>query len=128
MQPGEPEKKLPRESLVQRAVETDPERCIGLVLHARSKLVCTEQRVEPAPPVGARGIDMRRRELRARPRQHDVRDAGIAIEQPILLDDDYMAPVAERIAAMLRTGTSPMTREDLLAPVDLMNAIDRLLV
>src|SRR5262245_37798733 len=54
MQPGEPKKKLPRELLVQRAVEADPKRGIGLVLYARSELVGAEQGVEPAPPVIAR--------------------------------------------------------------------------
>jgi hypothetical protein len=56
-----------------------------------------------------------------------VEGAGVAIEQPIVLGDDYMAPVADRIAAMFRTGASPMTRDELLAPVGLMNEINRLL-
>jgi predicted dehydrogenase len=52
---------------------------------------------------------------------------GISSEQPIPLGDDYMAPVAERIAEMFRTGRCPMTSEELLAPVTLMAEIDRLL-
>ena len=52
---------------------------------------------------------------------------GTVIDQPIPLGDNYMAPVCERIARMLRAGTSPMSRDDLLAPVALMEEVDRLL-
>jgi predicted dehydrogenase len=52
---------------------------------------------------------------------------AVAIEQPIPLGDDYMAPVCDRIASMLQTGKSPMSLEELLAPVGLMEEIDRLL-
>jgi predicted dehydrogenase len=48
-------------------------------------------------------------------------------EHPIPLGDDYMAPVAEKIAALFSTRRSPMTAEELLAPVTLMAEIDRLL-
>jgi hypothetical protein len=45
--------------------------------------------------------------------------------RPIRLGDDYMAPVTDRIAAMLRSGKG-MDRETLLAPIRLMAAIDAL--
>lgn len=48
-------------------------------------------------------------------------------EQPIPLGDDYMAPVANRIAAMLTSGRAEMNSEELLAPVRMMAEIDRLL-
>jgi predicted dehydrogenase len=47
-------------------------------------------------------------------------------DKPIPLGDDYMAPVADRIAAMLRSGQG-MDRETLLAPIRLMTAVDALL-
>jgi predicted dehydrogenase len=53
--------------------------------------------------------------------------AGSFLEQPIPLGKDYMAPVCERIASMLRTDIRPMSRDELLAPVALMEEIDRLL-
>jgi hypothetical protein len=56
-----------------------------------------------------------------------VTASGTSILQPVPLGDDYMAPVAAAIAAMLRAGASPMSREDLLAPVTLMAEIDALL-
>jgi predicted dehydrogenase len=46
---------------------------------------------------------------------------------PIPLGDDYMLPVVEQFAAMLRTGASPMTRAELTAPLALMEEIDALL-
>jgi predicted dehydrogenase len=56
-----------------------------------------------------------------------VASPRLNLDCPIPLGDDYMAPVAEKIAAMLRTGQSSMTREELLAPVKLMAEIDTLL-
>jgi predicted dehydrogenase len=50
-----------------------------------------------------------------------------ARDYPIVLGNDYMAPVTDRIAAMLRTGDAGMSAEELLAPIRLMAAIDRLL-
>jgi predicted dehydrogenase len=55
-------------------------------------------------------------------------DAGkVAFRQSIPLGDDYMLPVCDQIAAMLRNGHSPMTRQELLAPVAMMEEIDGLL-
>lgn len=48
--------------------------------------------------------------------------------QPIPLGDDYMMPVVDQFAAMLREGRSPMTREQLLAPSRLMEEIEALLM
>lgn len=56
-----------------------------------------------------------------------VKAGGVRFSKPIKLSDDYMAPVAERFAAMLRSGASGMTRETLLAPIRLMAAIEPLL-
>jgi len=50
-----------------------------------------------------------------------------SFRQPIVLGDDYMLPVINQFAAMLRSRTSPMSREDLLAPLALMEEIDALL-
>lgn len=47
--------------------------------------------------------------------------------QPLPLGDDYMLPVVDQIAAMLRAHAAPMTREDLLAPLALMEEIIALL-
>jgi predicted dehydrogenase len=47
-------------------------------------------------------------------------------DKPIPLGDDYMAPVADRIAGMLRDSKG-MDRETLLAPVRLMAEIEALL-
>jgi predicted dehydrogenase len=51
----------------------------------------------------------------------------VAFRQSIALGDDYMLPVCDQIAAMLRNGHSPMTRQELLAPVALMEEIDGVL-
>jgi predicted dehydrogenase len=56
-----------------------------------------------------------------------IETPGTGLDQPIPLGDDYMAPVCDSIAAMLRTGASPMSRDELLTPVALMEEIDRLL-
>ncbi|HVY52691.1 MAG TPA: Gfo/Idh/MocA family oxidoreductase [Devosia sp.] len=52
-----------------------------------------------------------------------VRAQSVKFEQKIPLGDDYMLPVVDRIAAMLRTGHGGLTREELLAPVRMMEAI-----
>lgn len=57
----------------------------------------------------------------------EVTAPGVHIVQPIPLADDYMAPVVDQIAAMLRAGTSPMSRDELLAPIALMEEVDALL-
>ena len=56
-----------------------------------------------------------------------IRSPQLALERKIPLPDDYMLPVVDRIAEMLRTGRSGMSREQLLAPVRLMAEIDALL-
>ncbi len=43
--------------------------------------------------------------------------------QALYLPDDYMRPVADRIATMFRTGQSPMRLDQLLAPIRLMAEI-----
>ena len=53
-----------------------------------------------------------------------VRAGTIAFEQAITLGDDYMAPVAACIAQMLCTGRSPMSDDELLAPLRLMDAVN----
>ena len=53
-----------------------------------------------------------------------VKAGRTAFEQSILLGDDYMAPVAAKIAAMLQYGNAPMDREALLAPVRMMAEIE----
>ena len=45
----------------------------------------------------------------------------------ILLNDDYMAPVAAKFAKLLETGRSCLSPEQLLAPVRLMREINELL-
>ncbi len=57
----------------------------------------------------------------------EVAAKGVHFRQPIMLGDDYMLPVVDRFAAMLRTGVAPMTRDELIAPLRLMEAIDTLL-
>jgi predicted dehydrogenase len=56
-----------------------------------------------------------------------VRAGNIAFDQAITLGDDYMAPVAACIAQMLRTGRSPMSDDELLAPLRLMDAVNAVL-
>jgi hypothetical protein len=50
-----------------------------------------------------------------------------SLDRLIPLPDDYMLPVADRIARMLQTGDSGMTREQLLAPIRMMAEISALL-
>jgi hypothetical protein len=57
----------------------------------------------------------------------EVKSGKVAFRQSIPLGDDYMLPVCDQIAAMLRTGRSPLSRQQLLAPVALMDEIDALL-
>jgi len=57
----------------------------------------------------------------------EVNAGRISFRQPIPLGDDYMLPVCDQIAAMLIHGHSPMTRQELLAPVGLMEEIDAVL-
>jgi predicted dehydrogenase len=57
----------------------------------------------------------------------EVNAKGAKFRQPIPLGDDYMLPVVDQIAAMLRTGVSPMTADELLAPLALMEEIEVLL-
>jgi predicted dehydrogenase len=56
-----------------------------------------------------------------------VRAGGIAFQQSIPLGDDYMLPVADQIAAMLRSRRSRMTSAELLAPIALMEEIEAML-
>lgn len=56
-----------------------------------------------------------------------VQSPQLTCNKPIPLPDDYMAPVTDRIAAMLRTGQGGMDRETLLAPIRMMAEIDALL-
>jgi predicted dehydrogenase len=56
-----------------------------------------------------------------------VRSSQLACDRPITLPDDYMVPVTDRIAAMLRTGEGGMDRDTLLAPIRMMAEIDALL-
>lgn len=56
-----------------------------------------------------------------------VKAGKIKFQQSIALGDDYMLPVADQIAAMLRNSHSPMSRAELLAPIALMEEIDALL-
>jgi predicted dehydrogenase len=55
-----------------------------------------------------------------------VKAPQLSCDTPIPLPDDYMAPVTDRIAAMLRSGQG-MDRETLLAPIRMMAEIDALL-
>lgn len=57
----------------------------------------------------------------------EVNAGKVAFRQSIPLGDDYMLPVCDQIAAMLRNGHGTMTRRELLAPVALMEEIDALL-
>lgn len=57
-----------------------------------------------------------------------VRAGTVVFDQAIALGDDYMAPVAACIAQMLRTGRSPMSDDELLAPLRLMDAANAALV
>lgn len=57
----------------------------------------------------------------------EVKAPDVRLVQPVPLGDDYMVPVADQIATMLKTGASPMTHAELLAPVRLMSEIDALL-
>jgi predicted dehydrogenase len=57
----------------------------------------------------------------------EVNAGKIAFRQSIPLGDDYMLPVVDQIATMLRNGHGSLTREELLAPVALMEEIDALL-
>ena len=52
---------------------------------------------------------------------------GLALKQPIALDEDYMAPVAAKFAKLLHTGKSCLSPEELLAPIRLMHEIEQLL-
>lgn len=53
--------------------------------------------------------------------------AGDTIHQPIMLEEDYMAPVLDEIAAMWSAGRSPLSHDHLLAPIALMEEAERLL-
>jgi predicted dehydrogenase len=55
-----------------------------------------------------------------------VKSPQLNCDTPIPLPDDYMAPVTDRIATMLRTRQG-MDRETLLAPIRMMAEIDALL-
>lgn len=44
--------------------------------------------------------------------------------EDIVLDDDYMVPVARKFVQMIESGRSQMTRDELLAPVRMMAEID----
>jgi len=55
-----------------------------------------------------------------------VQSPQLTSDTPIPLGPDYMAPVTDRIAAMLRTGIG-MDRETLLAPIRMMAEIEALL-
>jgi hypothetical protein len=44
--------------------------------------------------------------------------------RPIRLAADYMAPVLDRFVAMVRTGKTPLSQSELLAPVRLMAAAE----
>ena len=57
----------------------------------------------------------------------EIASKGVNFGGPVLLGDDYMAPVVDQFAAMLRTGRSPMTQEELLAPLALMEEIEAVL-
>lgn len=57
----------------------------------------------------------------------EVKAGKIEFRQSIPLGDDYMLPVCDQIAAMLRNGHGSLTRQELLAPVALMEEIDVLL-
>ena len=52
-----------------------------------------------------------------------VTSPQLTCDKPIPLGNDYMAPVTDRIAAMLRSGNG-MERETLLAPIRLMAEIE----
>ena len=56
-----------------------------------------------------------------------LRIGGRTLEQPIVLGDDYMAPVVDVIAAMLKTGRASLGPRELLAPVGMMAEIETLL-
>lgn len=56
-----------------------------------------------------------------------VKSGDVTFEQKVPLGDDYMLPVVDQIAAMLRTGHGGLTRAELLAPVAIMEEIDALL-
>lgn len=55
-----------------------------------------------------------------------VKAGKVRLEQPIPLPGDYMLPVVNRIAQMLRSGKG-MSRDELLAPVRMMAQIEALL-
>ena len=55
-----------------------------------------------------------------------VTSPQLKCDKPIPLPDDYMAPVTDHIATMLRTGRG-MDRETLLAPIRMMAEIEALL-
>ena len=57
----------------------------------------------------------------------DVTARNVHFRQTIVLGDDYMVPVVNQIATMVRTRVSPMPREQLIAPLALMEEIDALL-
>ena len=57
----------------------------------------------------------------------EVASRNLEFKQPILLDDDYMAPVAAKFAKLIETGRSCLSPEQLLAPVRLMREINELL-
>lgn len=56
-----------------------------------------------------------------------VRAGTIAFDQAITLGDDYMAPVVACFAKMLCTGRSPMSDDELLAPLRLMDVVNAVL-
>lgn len=57
----------------------------------------------------------------------EVAAKGASFRRPIVLGDDYMLPVVDQIATMLHGGASPMSTEELIAPLALMEEIDTLL-
>jgi predicted dehydrogenase len=57
----------------------------------------------------------------------DVTAHNVHFRQAIVLGDDYMVPVVNQVATMVRTGASTMTPEQLIAPLALMEEIGALL-
>ena len=85
-----------------------------LIIHYEAGRASVTLRLQPLGPNGssAFGVAVHSQQLRC--------------DTPIPLPDDYMAPVVDRIADMLRTGQG-MDREALLAPIRMMAEVNGLL-
>jgi predicted dehydrogenase len=87
----------------------------GPIVHCRYANAEASLRFEPLGASGSSAFGV------------SVTSGDTHFEQAIALPRDYMLPVVDRVAAMLRTGRSGMSPAELLAPLRMMEEIEALL-